>query len=416
MNHRRTRLVAVAVLAVAAVLTFAYAAGQTPVETTRPAVPVGHPAPASPAPAASPVAGLAGRWLSGDMHNHISPPDVPPSYNHAASDLDGAIAAAKRAGLAWLVITPHAMDRKDAKSGRLWAEEMADRLARRPSAKGDPLVVLGWERSFTWPGEMTASFVDLSNVVGQSTGRTLTEIRRQGGLAIAAHPFFLPSFLSQSDKSWKPWTDKTGRGAEYDSYLSGLEIRHPMSPAAAATRQWDQWIGRQKRRIIGVGSTDDHWGILYPTTWVYLEGELTRAALHAALAAGRIVVGGDASAGSLTVTGDRKSSDGRLVVGRIGDAISADTEITINWAGKGTIFIDGRQVENETGPVSYAFERGSFHWVRLEMGIKSYSNPIYVNLPPPVEPKPLQTNAAVKEQRDTDEESKRPTYGNQENP
>lgn len=401
MNHRRIVLIAVAVVAAAAALTLAYAAAQTPAENSKRA---------GAAPAAAPSA-TSGRWLPGDMHSHISPPDVPPSYNHAANDLEGAIAAAKRAGLAWLVITPHAMDRKDEKGGRLWAEEMADRLAKRAAAKDDPLVVLGWERSYTWPGEMTVSFVDLPKVTGKPTGETVQEIRRQGGLAIAAHPFFLPGVLSGDDKSWKPWTDKTDRGSELDAYLSGLEIRHPVSPAAAATRQWDEWIGRQKRRVIGVGSTDDHWGTLYPTTWVYVEGELTRDKLRAALAAGRIVVGDDASAGSLTVTGDRKAADGKPAVAGIGEAIAAEKKIIIAWAGKGKVFIDGRQLENETSPVSYAFEPGTFHWVRLEVGIKSYSNPVYVNLPPAAAPAPLKAEAAPKESRDTKEELQRPTYG-----
>ena len=90
-------------------------------------------------PAAQP-----GRWLPGDMHSHISPPDVPPKYTHAKNDLEGAIRTAREARLAWLVITPHAMDRKNEKTGRLWAADMADQLAKHGSQKA--------RARFTWTG------------------------------------------------------------------------------------------------------------------------------------------------------------------------------------------------------------------------------------------------------------------------
>jgi hypothetical protein len=377
-------------------------------------------APANTAPVARPSTAIApaptpkveGRWLPGDMHNHISPPDVPPNYDHAKSNLEGAIAAAKKAGLAWLVITPHAMDRKDAKTGRLWFEEMTRRLAQREATPDDPLVVLGWERTYRWPGDMTVSFCDVTRLVGKAMPETLAEIASQGGLAFAAHPFFLPNIIVRSDKSWKPWTGKDGKGRQFDVHLTGLEIRHPMSPAAMATRHWDKWIARQKRRIVGVGATDDHWGVLYATTWVYIEGDLSREKLHAALAGGRVVAGGRPDASTLTVTSDRKSPDGAPVVGRIGDAIEADRTITLAWKGKARVFIDGRRLEQRTGPATFSFDPGTFHWVRLEVGVKSYGNPVYINLPPRAKPKPIKPEAdQPKEERDTDAETNRPKFG-----
>jgi hypothetical protein len=415
VTQRHIGLLVVAVLAVSAAAMFAYVASRDAgggAGGAAVAAPGGASANGSDTSLPSPpVAAAIGRWLPGDMHSHISPPDAPPDYGHAASNLDQAIAAARKAGLAWLVITPHSMDRKNEQSGRLWAEEMADRLAKRPAGEGDPLVVLGWERTYQWPGDMTVSFVDLPKAFNQPIGKTMAEIRRQGGLAIAAHPFFLPGLFGDGDKSWKPWTDKTSRGADLDAYLSGLEIRHPASPAASAARKWDDWIGRQQRRVLGVGATDDHWGRLYATTWVYVEGDLTREKLHAALASGRIVVGESASAGSLTVTSDRKGADGRAEVGRIGDAIVADRRITIAWTGKGKLFIDGRQLRNETGPVAFDIEPGTFHWVRLEAGIASYSNPVYVNLPESTALPPLAPAPAANESRDAKDESERPKYG-----
>lgn len=346
------------------------------------------------------------------MHSHISPPDVPPNYNHAKSTLEGAIAAAKSAGLTWLIITPHAMDRKDAKSGRLWFEEMTDRLARRKAAPDDPLVVLGWERTRTWPGHMTVSFCDVTRLVGKAMPETLAEITSQDGLAFAAHPFFLPSMISRRNQSWRPWTGKDGKGREFDAYLSGLEIRHPMSPAALATRHWDKWIARQKRRIVGVGATDDHWGVLYPTTWVYIEGDLSREKLHAALAGGRVVAGSNPSASTLTVTSDRKADDGTPVVGHVGDAIGADRVVTLAWQGKAKVFIDGRLLEQHTGPATFSFDPGTFHWMRLEVGATSYGNPVYVNLPPRAKPELIKPKADhPKEKRDTDAETNRPKFG-----
>ena len=360
-------------------------------------------------PAAQP-----GRWLPGDMHSHISPPDVPPKYTHAKNDLEGAIRTAREARLAWLVITPHAMDRKNEKTGRLWAADMADQLAKRGTNEGDPLVVLGWERTYQWPGHMTVSFVRLETVCGQPLEKVLQAAHRQGGLTIAAHPFDFLRLLGKADRTWKPWTAGP-RGQQFDAWLSGLEIRHPTSPAAVATKHWDGWIGRQRRRIIGVGATDDHWGVLYPTTWVYIEGDLTRESLHAALRNGRVVVGSDASAGSLRVTGDPKGTDAAPApasVGRPGDAIKADQAIEANWDGKGRLFIDGALVTTGAGPFTHSIEKGSFHWVRLEVGIRSISNPVYVNLPAPTKPEPLKAPTdAPEETRDVESETARPSAG-----
>ena len=331
----------------------------------------------------------AGRWLPGDTHSHISPPDVPPTYNHAANDLEGAIASARRAGLKWLIITPHAMDRKDEKSGRLWAVEMADRLAGRKSAADDPLVVLGWERTFTWPGHLTISFVELTTVVTQPLEKVLARVREQGGLAIVAHPYQLPTVFVKGNRSWRPWTEGPA-GQELDPWLTGLEIRHPISPAALAIRRWDEWIAGQKRRIVGVGATDDHWGTLYPTTWVYIEGDLTRDKLRDALKAGRVVVGEEPIAGSLLVTSDRRGKDGKPIQGKPGDAVAADRQVTVSWkAPGGRLFVDGKLQKVEGQRIVHKFAKGGFHWYRLEVGIRSYSNPVYVNLPPEEAPPPI---------------------------
>lgn len=334
-------------------------------------------------------AAAAGEWLPGDMHSHISPPDVPPNYNHAKNNLEGAIAAAKDGKLKWLVITPHAMDLKDEKSDKLWAVEMNERLAKRQAQPGDPLVVLGWECTLAWPGHMTVSFVDLTKVVGKSVPTILEEVRKEGGLVIVAHPFDLPNILDKGNRSWRPWTAGP-RGQELDPWLSGLEVRHPLSPAVLATEQWDNWIAREKRRIVGVGATDDHWGTLYPTTWVNIDGKLTKEKLHEALKNGRIVVGSDASASSLTVTSDRHGPKDLAPSGGPGEAIGADTEVQVSWSGSGgRLFIDGTLQAQAQSPFPHKFAKNTFHWYRLEMGIKSYSNPVYVNLPPEKEPAPV---------------------------
>lgn len=403
MRLRPIRTFAAAVLSAAATLLFWLA-------IARPAA-TGTDA----APAAAPAAtkdDQGGRWLPGDTHSHISPPDVPPAYKHAENDLDGAVASAREAGLAWLIITPHAMDRKNEKTGRLWAEDMAARLAERKAAAGDPLVVLGWERTYNWPGHMTVSFADLKEVCGQPLEKVLEKVREQGGLTIAAHPFSTPNMFVKADRSWRPWAAGP-KGRELDPWLSGLEIRHPTSPAAAATKHWDEWIARERRRIVGLGATDDHWGTLYPTTWVYVEGQLTREKLHAALVSGRIVVGDDASAGTLTVTSDRKAPDGKPVVGRVGEAIAADRRITINWMGEAKCFLDGqRMCTSLTGPAACDVEPGSFHWVRLEVGSKSYGNPVYINLPEPKKPEPMKLgDDQPRATRDVESETRRPSQG-----
>ncbi len=334
---------------------------------------------------------VAGQWLPGDMHSHISPPDVPPTYKHATNNLEGAIAAARASGLKWLVVTPHAMDQNDEKTGRLWAVEMNERLAKREAKADDPLVVLGWECTAEWPGHITVSFCDLATVVKLPVGKMLEKIRGQGGLAIVAHPYDLPNLFDRNNRSWRPWTEPQRGGQEFAPWLSGLEIRHPMSPASQATERWDQWIGREQRRVIGVGSTDDHVGVLYRTTWVWIEGDLTRDKLREALKGGRVVVGGEASAGTLAVTIDRHDSAGKAVSAGPGEALDARDHANISWIGsEGRLFIDGKLQADARSPVEFKFDQGTFHWVRLEVGTRSYANPVYLNLPvektPPLRP------------------------------
>lgn len=334
---------------------------------------------------------LGGQWLPGDTHSHISPPDVPPDYTHAKSDLEGAIAAARKADLKWLIITPHAMHQVDPTTGTPLHQLMSAKLAARKPADGDPLVILGWEHTRNWPGHMTVSFMDLAKATTMKDADLFDLARTSRGLLIAAHPFQLPNLLDHANRSWKPWTAGP-RGQEMDQHLSGLEIRHSGSPASTAAAKWDEWIGRQKRRIIGVGATDDHVGVLFPTTWVYIDGKLTAASLHDALLNGRIIAGGNPASGTLTVTSDVKTTDGKPIIGRIGDAIAADKRIIINWQGEGRLYISGQLGVATSGPVAFTLpEPKSFQWIRLEVGDDSYANPIYINLPPDNPPTPDQS-------------------------
>jgi hypothetical protein len=262
-----------------------------------------------------------------------------------------------------------------------------------------------------WPGHMTVSFVDPAKVAPLPLEKVLEATAAERGLAIAAHPFQLPGLLTPYDASWRPWTAGP-KGQQFDPWLTGLEIRHPASPAATACEHWDDWIGRERRRIIGVGATDDHWGLLYATTWVFVDGDLTREKLHQALLSGRIVVGSEPSAGSLGATSDRKDDSGKPLAGAVGDDLAADEAVELNWTGKARLFIDGALQQADEAPFSHRFAKGTFHWYRLEVGIKSYGNPIYVNLPAAAKPKPLPSSAtAPAEARDTEAEKSPPTYG-----
>jgi len=366
---------------------------------------------------AGPIA--AGEWMPGDTHNHIHPPDKLPAETRDRCTLGGAISSAREAGLKWLIITPHDMDRKNPKTGRLWCEDLNDQLAKLEVKDADLLVVLGWERQSATLGDMTISFVDLKKLVGKSHLEMLKEVSRQGGIANVAHPFFTMPFGSEVNKYWRPWKDG-GAGHELDPWIVGLEIRHPVSPAVLATKRWDEWIAAEQRRIIGVGATDDHWGVLYATTWVYIDGELTREKLRDALKGGRIVVGESASAGSLAVQSDRTGEDGKPLTGRPGDAVAADEQVTVTWeeskeskGSKGRLFVDGKLQKVDGQRMVHKFAKGGFHWYRLEMGIRSYSNPVYVNLPPDKAPpsiKPAGSGAEAPEaQCDKESEQERPS-------
>lgn len=104
-----------------------------------------------------------------------------------------------------------------------------------------------------------------------------------------------------------------------------------------------------------------------------------------------MVVGGDATAGSLTVSKIEvaASDTGPLSAGP-GEALAAENHVRISWTGSdGRLFIDGKLQTDARSPLDFKFDRGTFHWVRLEMGIRSYSNPVYINLPPEKSPPPL---------------------------
>jgi hypothetical protein len=363
--------------------------------------------------AAPPAPGA--RWLVGDLHVHVSPPDEP---GHSSLTVAAAIEAARKASLDFIVLTPHDADRTfpDPRGGAAAAvtgQELAAALAseelRRTPAAGDgpprPLIVVsGWEFTRESPGHLGVSFVRVRDLAGARDDAKAAAAIAKGALVVVNHPFFRPvesdlplMKLLKGDRRWRPFCGE----AKDDLAWNGIEVWHERSvlveklhtklaqkfPATQmvtdSLRAWDEATKRGRRRIVGVGGSDCHGKAPYailpmPMLSVRVESA-DEDGLRKGLLAAHVTFGRDGGpaardfAATSDVAGERAST---------GDSLRAKTEVRLTWSGKATLVEDGvRAGEFDGGAVRKVDPPGSFHSWRIEKPGDAYGNPIYANLP-----------------------------------
>ncbi|HEY5933059.1 MAG TPA: CehA/McbA family metallohydrolase [Kofleriaceae bacterium] len=314
------------------------------------------------------------RWLAGDIHMHVAPPDDSSDVRMAITE----IADAARANqLDFVVLTPHLWPgRRGAAFDREWKALASDARAIRA-----PIMIPGVE--WTTPlGHFTVAGIDITQV-GKDF---LASAHELGAFISVNHPFAVPTKLpairaSHFDMSYRAWTATGARPTE--APLDGVEVFNvPLALAnlisrpggkTGEERAWleaDRLARIERRRLTPVGGTDNHALHVVATTWV-LAYEATETAILEALRAGATCIGGP-EAGTFRATGD----DGKLA--RIGDGVQAAHTITLVWDGLAQLFVDGIDAGEHIGGF-VAATAGLPHTYRIVVGA-SRSGFIYANL------------------------------------
>src|SRR5262249_31623118 len=139
------------------------------------------------------------RWLAGDLHVHVTPPDT-----EAEGDgtLDDIVASAKQQDLDFVALTPHLREATWPSRKRAWAE-----LATRARALDSPRLLPGAE--WTTPrGHFTVLGADITKFPRDGF---LGAARADGAFISVNHPFAVPTHVahlavSDFDMSYRVWS------------------------------------------------------------------------------------------------------------------------------------------------------------------------------------------------------------------
>jgi len=313
------------------------------------------------------------RWLAGDLHMHVAPPDT--------DDVTASIAdiahAATEAGMDFVVLTPHLWDGQ-------WQDHREERrqawrtFAKAARAVATPTLIPGTEWT-TRSGHFTVVGADLAAIRSPSF---LDAAHAAGAFISVNHPFAVPSHvpnvrISDFDMSYRVWSQR----APGFTAIDGAEVWNvPLALAnvfvrpggkTSEERTWvelDRIVHEEHRAVTAVGGTDDHHGHAMATTWV-LAADASEPAILAGLREHATCVGGP-EAGSF-----RAKGDGAWVA--IGGTVIAQT-ITLAWSGTARLFIDGVDRGEHDGGFVHA-TGGELHTYRIAVG-RSRSGFIYANL------------------------------------
>jgi hypothetical protein len=317
--------------------------------------------------------------------------------------------AARKAGIEFLVVTPHAADRSvGAETGQALVRREAAAVAAAPVAAGErpwPLVVSGWEFTRAEPGHLGVSFVRIDEIARIPDDAKAGAALAKGALVVVNHPFFRPvasdlAFMKrlEGDRRWRPFF---GEGKD-DLAWNAIEVWHERSvlvqkahSGALATKfpetqmvtdalsAWDRATLAQKRRIVAVGGSDCHGKLPYaigpmPMVAVRVENA-DEDGLRRGLLAAHVTFGRD---GGRAARDFAATSDVPGAAAGVGDSLAAKREVRLTWAGKASLVEDGVRVgEFEGGAVRKVEPAGSFHAYRIEKPGDAFSNMIYANLP-----------------------------------
>ncbi len=328
----------------------------------------------------APIAGMDAnadprRWYAGDVHMHVAPPD---SKSDVALSIDAIATAAVKAGMDFVVLTPHLWpwrwhdDRSD------WAEAWRE-LAEAAARLSIPTMIPGAEWT-TRAGHFTIAGTDLASLAGDDF---LAAADRAGAWISVNHPFATPTRIpgvraSHYDMSYRVWTENR----EGFRAIDGAEVWNvPLSFANVLSRPggktgeelaWaalDRVVHEERRHVAAVGGTDNHQENVMATTWV-LALDATAGAILEALRNGATCVG-SAAAGTLRGRGD----GAWVAIG--GEVRGAITELA--WTGGAArVYVDN--VDQGEYASSFTHETGgALHTYRIQLGA-SRSGFIYANL------------------------------------
>lgn len=313
------------------------------------------------------------RWLAGDLHMHVMPPDEPHEVQMSLFEI---ASVARSAELDFIVLTPHLYANQRGEAYDDAWREMAE-LARMTFS---PLLIPGIEWS-TPVGHFTIAGVDPSDLGDD----VLVSAREAGAFISVNHPFAVPTRIgniaaSHSDLSYRAWTD---HAEDTSALLDGAEVWNvPLGLANLISRPggktgeqqtWtalDKLVREQRRRVTAVGGTDNHEGTIFATTWV-LATDVTETAILDALRAGATCVGG-VEAGSFKA----RPADGAWV--EIGGIVRTFGSVLLAWDGVARLFIDEVDQGEHLGGFVHATD-GVLHTYRIAIG-PSRCGFIYANL------------------------------------
>ena len=322
----------------------------------------------------------ARRWIPGDLHMHVSPPDDPNDVAMSAAQI---ARAAKKQGMEFVILTPH-MGRMNAAARTRFAARWK-KLADDARANTDVTLIPGAELGIPGLGHFGISGID----IGALGGDPLADARAAGAFVVVNHPFAVPTRIpgievSHFDLSYQPWS----RGAKGWSDFDGVEVLNlPLSLANLVSKPGgktgeerafeaaDLRARSEHRRVTVTGGTDNHRHVVVPTTWV-LAADASEAAILTALRAGATCVGGP-EAGDLRAHGD---GDAAGSWARIGDSVHASQRVELRWTGKAELFVDGIDQGERDGGAKISVDN-DVHTFRIAIGA-SRCGFVYANLDP----------------------------------
>ena len=353
------------------------------------------------------------RWLIGDLHVHVSPPDAD---KHSSFTVASAIDAARKLALDFVVLTPHDAQKsfastRGADAPPVCGQELAAQLAAAVLApvKDEPaprpiVVVSGWEFTRETPGHLGVSFFKMGDVANvpddEKAGRALSK----GALVVVNHPFFRPvksdlpiMKMLTGDRGWRPFLGE----AHDDLQWNAIEVWHERSVlvqrlhancavkfpdtqmVADSLKAWDKATSEQRRRIVGVGGSDCHGKPPYAVSPMAMlsvsVASFDENGLREGLLACHVTFGrdGGTAARDLTATSDVPGE-----AASIGDSLRAKSQVRLAWSGRAVLVENGERVGEFDGGATRRIEPpGAFRFWRIEKPLDAYSNCVYANLP-----------------------------------
>lgn len=314
------------------------------------------------------------KWFAGDVHMHVAPPDDP---NDVVLSVKEIAEVAARAGMDFVVLTPHLWESRWGSAFRRQWKQLADHAA----AIAEPTMIPGVEYSDR-DGHFTVTGVDIAALRGS---KFLRAADAAGAYISANHPFAVPTRIpglrvSHFDMSYRPWSARRAGFVAIDGaevFNAPLALANLVSTPGGRTgeaRAWtelDRVVHEEKRRVTAVGGTDNHKLNVSATTWV-LALDASAGAILDALVHGATCVGGP-EAGSF-----RAKSDIDDTWVRIGESVVAKT-ITLAWDGVARLFVDDLDRGEHDGGFVHE-TNGELHTYRIVVGA-SRCGFIYANLP-----------------------------------